>query len=268
MGGQHRAEVTGQVVFFCELTVIFSISPRQGWQMSECSMTNDNSTSLRSSHPPVKDILNAPGNWVEPPNIRRGGESGVLRVELEGLIFYKKQQVGHIYRSLLHPFGYPTVAREAKALRAAASLGVSTPSLLHADIRKQGGVWHAVMVTEALDGYLSLEDYYGHNLDKSLGSRRHHEILEAYGRELARLNLGRWQHGCLYLKHVFVDFSEACVKVALLDLEKARKRLTAKQAGRHDLRQVKRRSGWSAEEWEAFCRGYIYSFGQNAELLL
>ena len=252
----------------CEVTVIFCISLYQGWQMSEYSMTNNNSTSLRTSHPPVEDILNAPGNWVEPPNIRRGGESGVLRIELEGQTFYKKQQVGHVYRSLLHPFGYPTVAREAKALRAAASLGVATPSLLHAEVRKRDGAWHAVMVTAALDGYLSLDDYYARNLDKSLGFRRHHEILEAYGRELARLNLGRWQHGCLYLKHVFVDFSEACVKVALLDLEKARKRLTAKQAGRHDLRQVKRRSGWSDEEWEAFCRGYRYSFGQTAEQLL
>lgn len=231
-------------------------------------MTNNNSTILRPCYPPLEEILNAPGAWVEPPNIRRGGESGVLRVELEGLTFYKKQQVGHVYRSLFHPFGYPTVAREAKALRAAALLGVDTPPLLYADIYKCGRDWNAVMVTAGLDGYLSLEDFYAHNLDQSLGSRRHHEILEAYGRVLARLNLGRWQHGCLYLKHVFVDFNEPCVKVALLDLEKARKRLTAKKAGRHDLRQVKRRSGWSGDEWEAFCRGYRYSFGQGAERML
>ena len=230
-------------------------------------MTN-NSTNMRPSLPPVEDILGAPGKWVEPPNIRRGGESGVLRVELEGLTFYKKQQVGHVYRNLLHPLGYPTVAREAKALRAAASLGVSTPSLVYAHVRKQDGAWHAVMVTAALDGYLSLEDFYANQLDQSLGSRRHHEILEAYGRVLARLNVGRWQHGCLYLKHVFVDFSEPSIKVALLDLEKARQRLTAKRAARHDLRQVKRRSGWSGDEWDAFCRGYRYSFGHNVERLL
>lgn len=231
-------------------------------------MTNNNSTSLSSCHPSVEAILNAPGAWVEPPNIRRGGESGVLRVELEGLTFYKKQQVGHVYRSFLHPLGYPTVAREAKALRAAALLGVSTPALVHAHVGKQRGEWHAVMVTAALDGYLSLEDFYRNKLDQTLGSRRHYEILEAYGQALARLNFGGWQHGCLYLKHVFVDFSEPSVKVALLDLEKARQRLTAKRAARHDLRQVKRRSGWSGEAWEAFCRGYRYAFGSNAERLL
>lgn len=231
-------------------------------------MNNNNFSSPRVCTPSVGDILNAPGVWVEAPNLRRGGESGVLRVELKGQTFYKKQQVGHVYRSFAHPFGHPTVAREAKALRAAALLGVATPSLLHAHVHKRDGDWHAVMVTAALDGYMSLEDFYAQGLEESVGPRRHHEILEAYGRVLARLNLGRWQHGCLYLKHVFVDFSEPSVKVALLDLEKARKRFTAKQAARHDLRQVKRRSEWLGEEWEAFCRGYRYTFGQNAEHLL
>ncbi|KAF4559185.1 lipopolysaccharide kinase InaA family protein [Pseudomonas sp. CES] len=218
--------------------------------------------------PPLIDILNAPGIWVEPPNIRRGGESGVLRIDLGGLTFYKKQQVGHVYRSLIHPFGYPTVAREAKALRAAESLGVATPTLLHSHIHKRDGEWRAVMLTAALDGHVSLEDFYAQGLHKSVGSDLHHRILKAYGCVLARLNLGRWQHGCLYLKHVFVDFSESDIKVALLDLEKARKRFTAKQAARHDLRQVKRRSGWSGEEWEAFCSGYSYVFGAPVERLL
>ncbi|WHL27694.1 lipopolysaccharide kinase InaA family protein [Pseudomonas juntendi] len=84
---------------------------------------------------------------------------------------------------------------------------------------------------------------------KTLGHHRYLEILEAYGRALGKLNLGKWQHGCLYLKHVFVDFRAPGVAVALLDLEKARKRFSAKQAARHDLRQVKRRSGWDGEEW-------------------
>ncbi|RYY81079.1 MAG: hypothetical protein EOO15_24820 [Chitinophagaceae bacterium] len=50
------------------------------------------------------------------------------------------------------------------------------------------------------------------------------------------------RHGCLYLKHVFVEIRASGVKVALLDFEKSRKRFTAMKASRHDLRQVKRRS--------------------------
>ncbi|MBF8659520.1 MULTISPECIES: lipopolysaccharide kinase InaA family protein [Pseudomonas] len=231
-------------------------------------MKHVSASGLEASHPPVQAILSAPGVWVEPPNIRRGGESGVLKVELDGFTFYKKQQVGHIYRSLVHPFGYPTVAREAKALRAAAALGVATPLLLHSDVHKQDGEWRAVMVTAGLDGYVSLEDFYLQGLDKTIEPKLHHDILEAYGRALATLNLGRWQHGCLYLKHVFVAFDESGIKIALLDFEKARQRLTAMKASRHDLRQVKRRSDWATAEWEAFCRGYRQVFGMDVERFL
>ncbi len=46
------------------------------------------------------------GEWVEEPNQRRGGESGVQRLnDASGKLLYAKRQVGHIYRSLLHPFG-------------------------------------------------------------------------------------------------------------------------------------------------------------------
>ncbi|WP_310649706.1 lipopolysaccharide kinase InaA family protein [Pseudomonas juntendi] len=227
-----------------------------------------NPTDVKLGELLLADVLNAPGVWVEPPNVRRGGESGVLRVKLGGLTFYKKQQVGHVYRSLRHPFGHPTVAREAKAVRAATALGVGTPELVYSHIHKHQGEWQAVMVTAALEGYVSLEDFRARQLEKTLGHHRYLEILEAYGRALGKLNLGKWQHGCLYLKHVFVDFRAPGVAVALLDLEKARKRFSAKQAARHDLRQVKRRSGWDGEEWGAFCRGYRHSFGTKADVLL
>lgn len=46
------------------------------------------------------------GEWVEEPNRRRGGESGVQRViSPNGRLLYSKRQTGHIYRSWLHPFG-------------------------------------------------------------------------------------------------------------------------------------------------------------------
>ncbi|ELF6209510.1 InaA protein [Pseudomonas putida] len=217
----------------------------------------------------VKELLETPGDWVEIPNRRRGGESGVCRVHLaSGEVVYRKQQIGHIYRSFRYPFGYPTVGREVKALRAASLLGVLTPLLLYSNIRRLSGEWRAVMITTALDGFVSLEDFYAHGLDKMLGQVLHLEILEQFGRSLALLNTGRWQHGCLYLKHIFVDFREPDVKVALLDFEKSRRRLTARQAGRHDLRQVKRRSGWRTEEWRAFCLGYSEVFGVSADQLL
>ena len=52
------------------------------------------------------------GEWVEEPNERRGGYSGVQRLTQLGQSLYAKKQTGHTYRSLLHPWGRPTVLRE------------------------------------------------------------------------------------------------------------------------------------------------------------
>lgn len=44
------------------------------------------------------------GEWVEEPNVRRGGESGVQRLMgSDGQLLYVKRQTGHIHRGLLHP---------------------------------------------------------------------------------------------------------------------------------------------------------------------
>lgn len=51
---------------------------------------------------------NSSGIWVEPANKRRGGESGVQLLQQRDLMrppLYCKRQVGHTYRTLLHPSG-------------------------------------------------------------------------------------------------------------------------------------------------------------------
>lgn len=68
------------------------------------------------------------GEWVEEPNRRRGGESGVQRVmSSNGRLLYSKRQTGHIYRSWLHPFGRPTVLRERDAIKGLRLLDVRVP---------------------------------------------------------------------------------------------------------------------------------------------
>lgn len=78
--------------------------------------------------PPDKSLLQAPisefehwwrvqGEWVEPANQRRGGESGVQLLDRPVPLYCKRQQ-GHIYRTLSHPFGRPTVVRGGRAYRA------------------------------------------------------------------------------------------------------------------------------------------------------
>ena len=206
--------------------------------------------------------LAIPGDWVEAPNVRRGGESGVKRINsTDGKMLYRKQQVGHIYRPLLHPFGYPTAMREKATLEACAALGVIVPKLLYADCRKVDGTWHALLVTESLDGFSSLEDCYARGDEQVWGEKLHLKVLHEVGAMQARFTRGRWQHGCLRMKHVFVRVQGEQVEAALIDLEKSRQRLTVQQASRHDLLQLKRHSSWTAAQWQAFTYGYEQAFG-------
>lgn len=208
--------------------------------------------------------LALPGEWVEEPNVRRGGESGVKRVITStGKMLYRKQQVGHIYRPLLHPFGYPTAMREREVLLACAALKVIVPALVYAECRKVDGVWQALLITEELEGFSSLEDCYAREDELLWGEALHQRVLQEVGACLARFNLGRWEHGCLRMKHVFVRVQGEKIEVALLDLEKSRRKWRAKSAAQHDIKQLKRHSSWSAAQWKAFIYGYETAFGSS-----
>ncbi len=165
----------------------------------------------------MQQWLLCPGDWVEPPNQRRGGLSGVQRVQLDdGRLLYRKQQVGHLYHSWRHPLGYPTLMRERDALYDCLRLGVPVPPLLLAQCARQAGQWHAWLVTADLTGFASLEQCYAEQRERGWGTERHAQILECLGRALGRLNGGR-QHGWL--------FSSICLSAGALprlDLEKSR----------------------------------------------
>jgi len=191
------------------------------------------------------------GEWVEAPNLR---------------LLYAKRQVGHIYRSLLHPFGRPTVLRERDALEGLRRLGVAVPEVVYcAAARNAENRWRALLITRALDGFEEIDRWYAGGGRERHGECLHQRLLQRLGETLARMHLGRWQHGCLYAKHVFVKVSgegaAAQVEVALLDLEKSRRRLSRRRAARHDLRQLRRHSSWNEADWQQLIYGYQTAFG-------
>jgi len=210
---------------------------------------------------------NQRGEWVEEPNVRRGGESGVQRINSgDGHLVYAKRQTGHIYRSLLHPFGRPTVLREQDALLALARLDVCVPQVIFCGARRDPvHKWRALLVTQALDGFVELEQWYAAGGRERHGEALHDRILEALAENLARMHRGRWQHGCLYIKHVFVrvtgEGESAKAEVALLDLEKSRQRLTARSAASHDMKQLRRHSSFSDSDWKKLVYLYQTAFG-------
>ena len=192
------------------------------------------------------------GSWVEAPNRRRGGESGVQMLQQDDStqpLLYCKRQIGHIYRSFLCPWGRPTVLREQLAYLSFEHLGIKLPRVVYCGARRQEGQWQALFITEALEvGFVSLEQWYGSIPPEAHDSPTSREVFRQLGAILARLHLSGWQHGCCYPKHLFVKIQPqenegTLVDIALLDLEKSRRRWRIRDASRHDLGQLWRHRG-------------------------
>ena len=226
----------------------------------------------------VSDAQNAPedrfdyfwsqrGEWVEEPNVRRGGESGVQRIHApNGQLLYAKRQTGHIYRSWLHPFGRPTVLRELDALTGLHKLNVRVPQIVFCGAQRDPvHQWRALLVTQSLDGFVEIEDWYASGGRERHGEAFHEQVLQDLAQNLARMHKGRWQHSCLYIKHIFVrvtgEGATAKAEIALLDLEKCRQRLLSTQAAAHDMKQLRRHSSWSAADWDKLVYFYKTAFG-------
>ncbi|MFP0193752.1 MULTISPECIES: lipopolysaccharide kinase InaA family protein [Pseudomonas] len=210
---------------------------------------------------------NQRGEWVEEPNVRRGGESGVQRVVgRDGQLLYAKRQTGHIYRSWLHPFGRPTVLRELDALTGVSRLGVRVPEIVFCGAQPDPRhKWRALLVTKSLDGFQELEQWEAGGGRARHGEAVYERVLKDLAENLARMHKGRWQHSCIYIKHVFVSVTgegeSAKVEVALIDLEKCRQRLTAYRAAAHDMKQLRRHSSFSATDWKKLVYFYETAFG-------
>ncbi|UCJ18774.1 InaA protein [Pseudomonas sp. MM211] len=201
------------------------------------------------------------GAWVEPLNQRRDGESGVQLLQPRNPsspALYSKRQTGHLYRSLLHPWGRPTIVRELLAYQAFARLGITVPTLVYGSARKQAGHWQALLITQALPGFISLDQWYAEerSAEESIC------VLTALANTLKRMHQGRWQHGCCYAKHIFVKVSDLednspSAEIALLDLEKSRRRWRKADASRHDMRQLQRHRGaMPDEDWDFLMEAY------------
>lgn len=206
------------------------------------------------------------GAWVEPLNKRRDGESGVqlLRPRTPSHpTLYSKRQTGHLYRSLRHPLGRPTILRELHAYQAFAELGVRVPKLVYGSARKHQGQWQALLITQALTGFISLEQWY----QQPRSAEHTRCMLAELANTLARMHQGRWQHGCCYAKHVFISIEDdesdsPRTEIALLDLEKSRRRWRTADASRHDMRQLRRHCGAMPEQdWQLLIGAYKTALG-------
>ena len=120
---------------------------------------------------------------VDEPNTERGGWSSVYRLDLGDSAYHLKRQSNHLTRSLRHPLGEPTFAREFRNIERYRALGI--PALQAAFFAQQavGGERQAILLTRALDGWQDLDTWLASWHD--LAEERRRAILRAVGR-LAR----------------------------------------------------------------------------------
>ena len=204
--------------------------------------------------------------WFEPPNQRRGGWSGVSRCELmlsEGGrcgIFIKRQE-NHGTPSWRHPVsGVPTFFREFKRIMNYRSKAIPTLEPVFFATRQIGKNQRAILITEELAGYVSLDDKIQAWMKESAPSRAlRHRILEAVATLLRGMHSHGIQHSCFFSKHVFIRLNEdGSVDARVIDLEKSRWRPLKTLCAMRDLYSLSRFSAyWSRSDRLWFYRKYL-----------
>nr|WP_024306708.1 lipopolysaccharide kinase InaA family protein [Pseudomonas sp. P818] len=193
---------------------------------------------------------------VDEPNTERGGWSTVYRLELGERAFYLKRQSNHLTRSLLHPFGEPTFAREFRNIRRYAELSIPALQAAFFAERSVPSERRAVLLTRALDGWQDLEHWlicWG-----ELDSARRTAILRACGELARRLHQAGQMHGCFYPKHIFLRERAEAFDAQLIDLEKTRPLLLGRRDRIKDLEPLLRRARiWSESEVRELLEAYL-----------
>ncbi|UEG61985.1 lipopolysaccharide kinase InaA family protein [Stutzerimonas chloritidismutans] len=183
---------------------------------------------------------------VDEPNTERGGWSSVYRLELGETAYYLKRQSNHLTRSLRHPLGEPTFAREFRNIRRYQQLGIPTLRASFFGCRRLAGEQRAILLTRALDGWEDLDDWL--KRWPQLGEAHRQAITRAVG-ELARdLHQAGQVHGCFYPKHVFLRELDGRWQACLIDLEKTRPLLLGRRDRIKDLEPLVRRARCMGEE--------------------
>lgn len=193
---------------------------------------------------------------VDEPNTERGGWSTVYRLDLGTHAFYLKRQSNHLTRSLLHPFGEPTFAREFRNIRRYCALKIPALQAAFFAQRRVSGERRAVLLTRALDGWQDLEYWLmrWHELD----SARRTAILRASGELARRLHHAGQIHGCFYPKHIFLREHDGGFQAQLIDLEKTRPLLLGRRDRIKDLEPLLRRARvWSELDVRELLTAYL-----------
>lgn len=199
-------------------------------------------------------------DWFEDPNERRGGWSGVGRMDLPTAndakqgVFLKRQQ-NHNRKTWLHPIrGIPTFACEFKMMQLLASKKVPTLVAIFFGVHRQNDNQQAALMTEELAGFQSLEDATEALFaSKRPSLKQQRSLITQVAHTVGKLHRASVQHRSLYPKHLFVD-KEGRRDVVVIDLEKSRTKWLPVMRALYDLSTLNRH----AKYWSNSARLYFY----------
>lgn len=203
---------------------------------------------------------------LDSPNTGRGRDGwssvGLLRLDQPGgrekrLIL--KRQHNYVIRTLSHPFrGIPTLRNEAQSILQFNKLGIPAMELvLYAERRESDGV-KAILLTEFLSGYESLERLYAvwQKQGWPKGIERH-SLIRSVAQLIKMMHAKGMRHNSLYPKHVFVRNDGIAFSVKLIDLEKVRWSPIGNAKSIRDLDSLNRHApGWSRADRLRFFKSY------------
>lgn len=211
-------------------------------------------------------LWNVDVGWFEPPNQRRGGWSGVSRLELSlpdgtTCALFLKRQENHGTFSWRHPIkGIPTFLREFRKIMHYRACGIPSLEPVYFAVRRIPGGHRAILATEELSGFVSMEDLARHWIANGAPPKPvRRRYLEATARLLGMMHGRGIQHNCFFPKHVFVrEEANGTVEARVIDLEKSRWRPSKTLSARRDLYSLVRQSlCWSRTDRLWFFKEYL-----------
>jgi len=202
--------------------------------------------------------------WFEEPNKRRGGWSGVVKVDLDSpegkICVFIKRQENHITKTLFHPVrGMPTFEREFKNILRMQKRNLPIMELVYFAKRVNNGNLQSILITKALSDYISLDsERFLASGDLIKNTVHKNKLLSAVADTLRQIHQYHFQHNCLYLKHVFVKPVGDTWDIKIIDLEKLKWRLCKQDAVFRDLYTLHRHAqGWSVKDHVKLFQAYV-----------
>ncbi|MDY0189370.1 MAG: lipopolysaccharide kinase InaA family protein [Desulfuromonas sp.] len=156
-----------------------------------------------------------------------------------------KRQSNYRSRTLSHPLrGIATFEKEYNFIRRYAQLGVPSTQAIYCATRMHNGDLQAILVTEYLEDYRSLEDILDtlpHQDGDEACKQQRRAIIANVAQLVAKLHNSGLEHRCLFPKHIFVP-NDLHQQACLIDLEKTREKPWSRWRRIRDLTALRRRT--------------------------